>query len=158
MPVFNSKLWISFQLQNLIHPAHLLLSSPTSLTSCQHSPTIPFCYAQSWPVLPPCLHPTAPAHTPLILPCFTFTPALHPVPTYLHPDSIPFLHNTRNELGALGRLGSACAYTRTASSSWFSWQGQWNMQQVGTVRHWLPAHKSHRGTQNTLCHQTQNPH
>lgn len=38
----------------------------------------------------------------------------HPCPPpYAHLP--PFLHTTRNELGALGRLESACTYTRTAS-------------------------------------------
>lgn len=41
--------------------------------------------------------------------------ACPPPCAHLHPGSTPFLHITRNALGALGRLESACAYTRTAS-------------------------------------------
>lgn len=55
-------------------------------------------------------------HTlPRFCPVSPVIPALHPVSTYPYPGHIPFLHTTRNEVGALGRPESACAYTRTAS-------------------------------------------
>lgn len=150
MPVFNSQLWISLQLQNLIHPDYSPLSSPTSLTSFQFSPRIPLHYAWSWPVLPPCLHLTAPAHDPPILPCFIShpcpTPCLHLPPSRVHP--IPSHH--QDELGALGRPESACAYTRTASAAcghhrdsetWNRWAQQ--------VTDWQPTRAT--GTLRTHC-------
>lgn len=116
MPVFNSQLWLSFQLQNLIQPAYSPLSSPTSLTSCQLLPMIPLPYAdQSFyhAFIPQLLshHSTE---------CTLFKLSTLPstlCPPTLNPGCIPFLHTTSNELGAPGRLESACASTRTVSEA-----------------------------------------
>lgn len=113
---------------------------------CQHSPMIPLHYAVlTSPSTTPSSHSSCTHSTNSAL--FHFQPC--PPPCAHLP---PFLHTTRNELGAPGRLKSVHAYTRTASvacshhrdsETWNRWAQQ--------VIDWQPtratgALRTHRAT------------
>lgn len=109
--------------------------------------------------------------SPSTMPSFDSSCTRSPNSALFHLSSLPYtlsppapIQGPSHSLTPPGWAGSTrktieclCLHQNSLSSLWSS-QGQWNMEQMGTASHWLTAHKSHWGSQNALCHQTQNPY